>query len=62
MSKKELRQAELFVQVKNGGITLKKAIEHSPVGERQTRRNYKKYLEENTLGLRTYIHELKFMV
>ena len=29
MSKKELRQAELFVQVKNGGITLKKAIEHS---------------------------------
>ncbi len=51
MSKKELRQAELFVQVKNGGITLKKAIEHSPVGERQTRRNYKKYLEENTLGL-----------
>lgn len=51
MSKKELRQAELFVRVKNGDIGLKKAIELSPVGERQTRRNYKKFMENNAEGL-----------
>jgi len=56
MSRKELRQVEVYAMVESGVMSLIEAVEWLPIGYRQAKRNYKKYRLEGAEGL---VHGLR---